>query len=255
MANGRSDDDFSGQGQPPAVARVRKVGELFRTTHGLSADVSVWLARIADERPEECLDVLSDAERGRAHTYVMTWVRDQFVVSRGVLRRVLGHALRTDAKRIELITREDGKPVLADESRGLHFNVAHSGGWVAVAVAGADVGVDLETVREVPYAADLVKRFFAPEEQRQYAGLPGERKPAGFLRGWTCKEAVLKGVGAGMRAVDACAVCLDPTLPPRLIAYRGRPEGERWGLGTWTPAEGIVAAVAVKGASAVQICI
>ena len=251
----RTDDDIPGQGQPTAVARVRGVSELFRSAPGRPADVSLWLARIADERPGECLDVLSESERGRAGSYVMPWVRDQFVVSRGVLRRVLGQALRTDATRVELVTREDGKPVLADDSLGLHFNVAHSGGWVAVAVAGADVGVDLETDREVPNAADLVKRFFAPEEQRQYEALPHERKPAGFVRGWTCKEAVLKGVGAGMRAVDVCAVCLDPTLPPRLITYRGRPPGERWGLGTWAPAEGMVAAVAVKGTIAVQVCL
>lgn len=218
-----------------------------------SADVQIRIARLSGYPTEECEVELSPAERERAAKYVIPWVRNQFVVGRYLLRQVLAHSLHATPKEIELTTRNDGKPVLADPSIGLHFNVSHSGGWAAIALARRPVGVDLEAVREITNERDLVDRFFAPDECKQYRSLPDDVKRAGFLRGWTCKEAVLKAVGSGMREVDACAVCLDPAQPPRVIQFAGRPAGERWGLATWHPAADMVAAVAIEGYERVEL--
>ena len=208
---------------------------------------------MANEAVDDCLADLTEAEREKAKGYVRPSVREQFVVSRSVLRRLLSKYLKVDGPQIEITTQDNGKPILADPSRGLHFNLAHSNGWVMFAMAKRPVGIDVEPIRDVPNAGDLVTRFFATDEQRQYKLLPPELKRDGFLRGWTCKEAVLKATGAGIRAIDACTVCLDPTKPPRVIQYTGRPVGESWGLGILRPAVGMTAAVAVEGFQSVNV--
>jgi 4'-phosphopantetheinyl transferase len=109
-------------------------------------------------------------------------------------------------------------------------------------MARVEVGVDVEAVRELASRDALVERFFAPAERAQYAALPGELRPAAFRRGWTCKEAVLKGIGCGTRDLDRCVVDLDPRCQPRVI---GPPEtAAAWALTCWEPEPGHVAAVA-----------
>jgi 4'-phosphopantetheinyl transferase len=88
-----------------------------------------------------------------------------------------------------------------------------------------------------------VERFFAPPERDQYRGLPGELRPSAFLHGWTCKEAVLKGIGCGARELDRCVVDLDPRRPPRVVGPAATAAG--WRVVCWRPGPGYVAAVAV----------
>ncbi|GAA5231519.1 4'-phosphopantetheinyl transferase superfamily protein [Verticiella sediminum] len=104
-----------------------------------------------------------------------------------------------------------GKPHLAGawHDAGVHFNVSHSGAWVAVAVAGHAVGVDVECGCP-PDHRDIAARWFRPEEAHR-AGTP-----AGFLSVWTAKEAVLKASGEGLGGDwQAFAVpCASPRLQP-----------------------------------------
>jgi 4'-phosphopantetheinyl transferase len=207
-----------GQGQPADATLV-----------ALRADPADWLLLTADERQ-------------RADRYALDRIRTQFVAVRAALRRRLGERLGLDPIDVPIAVRPDGKPIVVGHS--VFFNVAHSGDHGLIAVSDHDVGVDLERIRDVPNAADLLHRFFAPNETRQYESLPADLKAAGFFRGWTCKEAVLKGDGRAMRIVDRCEVCFDPRLPPRLIA---RADGmAEWDLATWSPAPGTVAAIARK---------
>lgn len=219
----------------------------------LESNVHLFASEMKWETADHCMNDLTDAERDRAAGYVMPAIRDQFVIARSLLRRLLGKYLDVPARRIELQIREDGKPIFQDPKLDWHFNLAHSNGWVVVAISKRIVGVDIEKIREVPNAENLVKRFFTAREMEQYQSLPAEMKPTGFLRGWTCKEAVLKAVGAGMRVVDSCTVCMNPALPPRVIQFDNRPRGEKWGLGIWQPNQDMIAAVAVESYDHVEL--
>jgi 4'-phosphopantetheinyl transferase len=160
---------------------------------------------------------LSESERDRAGRYKIERVRRQYISTRAELKRQLAYRLNCLTADIKITVRPDGKPTLADSP--LHFNVAHSGDWAVIAISDHPVGVDLEWIREVPNAGDLLKRFFTPREFADYQALPEEIKPAGFFRGWTCKEAVLKADGRGMRIIDACEIGLDPRLPPSVLRF------------------------------------
>src|SRR5207237_120142 len=101
-----------------------------------------------------------------------------------------------------------------------------------------------------PADADgLVERFFSPTERATYRRVAAPRRPAAFLRGWTCKEAVIKAVGTGVLALDGFDVELDPDRPPAVLALRHPAFTEtRWAVAVWEPAAGFTAALAVEGA-------
>ncbi|HEY2785536.1 MAG TPA: 4'-phosphopantetheinyl transferase superfamily protein [Fimbriiglobus sp.] len=208
-------------------------------------DVHVWFAEFARCSPG-VTDCLSADEQVRAVGYKLPRVRDQFATGRGVLRSILSGYLRTPPEAIVLIADADGKPRLSPPFReAVHFNVSHSAGMGLFAVSNRPVGVDLEPIRIVENASGLVERFFAAEERASYAALPESDRKAGFLRGWTCKEALLKAVGSGMRRMEECAVEMDPGKPPRVIRLDGA-GADVWAIETWTPFAGFVAAVAYQ---------
>ena len=210
-------------------------------------EVHVWLASrdAASFLEPDLVATLTAAEVVRAERYKHPAVRDQFVRGRGLLRVLLGGYLDTAPLAVPLGVNPDGKPVLtpAGANHRVEFNVSHTDGLALFAVADRPVGVDAERVRPMPTADDLVARFFTPTEAKQYQALPAERRPAAFFRGWTCKEAVLKGIGCGVRDLDRCVIDLDPARPPRVA---GPPEtAAGWSVAMWEPAPGYVGAVAV----------
>ena len=155
------------------------------------------------------------------------------------VRSLLAVTLGCQPREVPITVSPDGKP----EADGVHFNVSHTAGLVAVAVGTVPVGIDVEAADAGRDIAGLVNRFFATEEREQFARLPEPLRMTAFLRGWTCKEALLKGIGSGVRDLQNCAVCLDPEQPPRVL----RSPTAGWNLTTWAVGE-IGVAVAV-GAS------
>ena len=85
-----------------------------------------------------------------------------------------------------------GKPYLRDYSNA-HFNISHSGQFVACAVSDRPIGVDIQEI--VSYRRNVVKRIFSPEEISQIESRPD--RSAEFTRLWTQKEAYLKMLGIG----------------------------------------------------------
>ena len=84
----------------------------------------------------------------------------------------------------EIRRSESGKPYFDGDS-GLHFSLSHTKTHVLLALSEHDVGVDIETRREVPER--LRNRLFTVQEQREFD----------FFEGWTLREAVFKLTGAG----------------------------------------------------------
>ncbi|MBX9581127.1 MAG: 4'-phosphopantetheinyl transferase superfamily protein, partial [Gemmataceae bacterium] len=191
-------------------------------------------------------DALTPDERDRAGRYKAGSPRDQFVAGRGAARRVLGGCLGLPPHAVPIVYAANNKPVLADPV--VHFNVTHTPGLGVVAVARRRVGVDAERVRPVPDPVGLVGRFFSAPEREAFGRLPAEARAAAFLRGWVCKEAVIKAAGASVQYLDAFDVELDPARPPAVLAVRHPAlAADGWAVGTWEPAPGFAAAVALEG--------
>ncbi len=93
-----------------------------------------------------------------------------------------------------------GKPRLAAEPAPFSFNLSHSGelALVAVAPAGAEVGVDVERLRPRRDLVRLAARWLpAADAAAVAAAAPGERERA-FYAAWTAHEARVKCTGGGL---------------------------------------------------------
>jgi 4'-phosphopantetheinyl transferase len=147
--------------------------------------------------------------------------RTLFLLSRGLMRTVLASYLGCPCDDVRFAANDYGKPILhpAVCSPGLHFNLTHSRGAVALAVSnGREVGIDVEErLRQVEYLA-LAERFFAAEEARHLRALPEAKLSEAFFAIWTLKEAFVKGIGRGL-SFPLDAFCFDLDVS-RLIRFR-----------------------------------
>jgi 4'-phosphopantetheinyl transferase len=145
--------------------------------------------------------LLDREERGRAERLLRPQDRIQFVVGRGLLKRLLGWYLHRDPVTLSFAYRPGGRPFLPEAlSAGrLNFNLAHSGGLGLLAFSrDREVGIDIERIRETSPVEKLAERFFSPKEFSRLQALPAEERRQGFFQLWTYKEAYLKALGVGL---------------------------------------------------------
>ncbi len=76
------------------------------------------------------------------------------------------------------------------ECDGLCFSLSHTDGAVAVAVSGADVGVDIEKVSRRPMR--VAKKVFCESEKTELSALCDDDALEYATRIWTAKESVFK---------------------------------------------------------------
>lgn len=219
-------------------------------------EVHVWRIPLRRDavRISESVRLLSEDERRRMARFRFDVHRERFALRRGALRILLGRYLGEDPAAIVFRYSSRGKPdVERPPSAGrLRFNLSDSEELAILGVTtAAEIGVDVERLRELPDVDDLARRYFSIAERKEYASLAPERRTAGFFNCWTRKEAWLKARGEGL-AVDLRSfdVSLTPGSAARLLATRDPAEDSgRWSLHAWEPEPGFVAAAAVEAAA------
>lgn len=183
--------------------------------------VHVWRARFQPAFPsrKRLAESLSEEETDRAKRFVHPSDRDRYVFSHGVLRSILCHYVGCVPRELGFKADEYSKPCLVSpaDGKGIQFNISHSGDMTLVAVSrGPAVGIDVELVREVPDALQIVTRFFSPQEREFFASVPQTDLRDSFFDYWTSKEAFLKAMGEGLSyPLDEFSVVL----------RKGEPEG------------------------------
>jgi 4'-phosphopantetheinyl transferase len=131
----------------------------------------------------------------------------------------------------------------------LRFNVSHSSDLALIAVSwGRELGVDIEHLRPITEADRIVASFFTPSELTEFASFAPEEKALAFLRGWTRKEAILKGLGIGITGLAAEYETGFGTteLAPSFTPARPRSQVNEWQLWEAAPRAVFVAALAVR---------
>jgi 4'-phosphopantetheinyl transferase len=192
--------------------------------------------------------VLSDDERARAGTYAFADDARRFVVARGTLRCLLGACLDVAPTGIRFRTGPRGKPALRAVGRPpLHFNVAHSGDAVLIAIARrGPLGVDVERIRADVDTHGIARRFFSPAEIAALDALgPATRRHA-FFACWVRKEAYLKARGDGLaRPLGAFSVSVEPDAA--VVRLSDDAAAAVWSLRSVDAGAGYAAALAVEG--------
>ena len=196
----------------------------------------------------QLFNFLTADERERADRFKVSRARHQFVITRGLLRQMLGNLLSVSPETVPIVYTAVGKPVLEGPSTRLHFNVTHTDGLALLAFAHCPLGVDVERIRTLENPEGLVTRFFSKAEQAEYFSLDTSTRLRAFFRGWTSKEALIKAAGTSVAYLDEFAVRLDPEKPASLlVAQHPNLIGKVWGLEAWEPRDGYVAALAIEG--------
>ena len=233
---------------------------------GRTAEVSWFDTRAVTMGPADLAD-LDPRETARAAAFVFPADRHRYQVAHVMLRRVLAGHLGTDPGRLTFARQPcpacggpTGKPVLARPARGddppgtprgadgawpasrqapsrtpargddpLWFSLAHSGDAVAIAVARAPVGIDVE--RRATGCVCSLSTAMHPADAALVDALPEPDRHLAVIRWWVRAEAVLKCAGTGIaHGMDAFAVLGAPSrgqvLPgPRLP---GEPDATGW---------------------------
>ena len=84
----------------------------------------------------------------------------------------------------------------------------------AFALAGRNVGIDVEKAKRDFNAREIAERYFSASECAELLSLPSEVQTQAFFRCWTRKEAFLKASGEGLHIpLDSFSVSLTPGKP------------------------------------------
>lgn len=162
------------------------------------AGVTLWLVDLAQPAPVHDLACLSTEEQARAGRFRALRDCDRYLRAHAAMRQLLAGHTGCMAHELVYVTGPFGKPRLAGLPAS-HFNLCHSEDMAVIAISdAAEIGVDVEMLREVPDASALAEQHFTPAERVEYALVPAGQSQCAFLRGWTRKEACVKAAGLGL---------------------------------------------------------
>jgi len=221
-------------------------------------EVHVWRAALSAEgsRGAGQMGSLSEQERLGARGFHFAKDRDRYVLSRSILRQLLGLYLGRRPAAVDISVGPFGKPFVPEDSAGsgLRFNLSHSGDFALYAFSvGRDVGIDLE--RSVPLELDELDSagFLSEREKLELSSLGGRSRQEALLRCWARKEAYIKATGEGMNApLTEIEVSVAPGSPSVHRRQRGREADRRWSLEDLCVAPGYAACLAVEGEAAID---
>lgn len=141
-------------------------------------------------------------------------VKNQFAITRGLLRKILKEQFPANSN-LNFFYTAQGKPYLVDES--ICFSISHTdhAGVLALSKSGT-LGVDIEdSTRQVDYLS-LAKTIFTKEEQLYLKN--AENLGLAFFSCWTRKEAFIKAEGSGLN-IDLKTLALTNALGELIKTY------------------------------------
>lgn len=217
-------------------------------------EVHVWQAQL--NSPSKSISrfqhILSPEECAKAQRFYFEKDQYRWTVAHGILRILLGWYTQKNPREITFQFNAYGKPSLPTASHEpyLQFNLSHSKDLALYAFTYTrQIGVDIEYMRSDISYAELAQQSFSPIEQAVLNTVPYPEKPLAFFKGWTSKEAYIKGRGLGFSLpLHLFDVSLIPNEPAALLASRENiDEIQRWTIQKLEPDKDYVGAVAIEG--------
>jgi len=194
--------------------------------------IHVFLLRLDLFDCNEFLSSLSEDECERAQRLKIEEKKQQFVITRGVLRKFLSNCLNTMPEEINIFYGEHNKPYLKQQcnNQTIEFNISHSGNYALIALTLENkVGIDIEKVNyEIDYQS-LSKRFFSEKEKEELLILDRDKQLDAFYRAWVRKESFIKATGKGIAfGLDQFSVALNKNIKNRIEIISSDLINEQW---------------------------
>jgi 4'-phosphopantetheinyl transferase len=213
--------------------------------------IEVWYVHLSatEDQLARLARCLAPDEMVTAGRFKFEQHRHRFVMARASLRHILARYVGELPGVLRFDFGPHGKPHLANAryAAKVTFNLSHSEGWALIAVAsGFPVGIDIEHVRPALATDDTIRLVFSPKEQTALAAFSGMRRAQAFFKGWTSKEAYIKGLGDGLFIpLQEFDVSVDPENPAELLRpYHAATEWS-WSLHDLKTPPGYIATLAV----------
>jgi 4'-phosphopantetheinyl transferase len=218
------------------------------------ADAHAFIA--ASGGVERALAWLQSTEPERFARYRVDADRMMFLCGRMMARTLVGRALGVPPDSWRWKEGPHGRPEIAEPATTLRFNLAHSAGLVACALAeGRDVGVDVEHLARPQVDEKMVRRYCSPVEAADIEGRGANDWQNRFLAYWTLKEAYLKARGLGISVpLSEITFAININGVDANVSFDGSLAGldTRWRLQMAQPTPNHLLAVAASSADGVR---
>jgi 4'-phosphopantetheinyl transferase len=188
-----------------------------------AGEVHVWRVGLEPLRAaaERWRTILSPVESERADRFHFARDRETWLITRGMLRHLLGRYLNRAPSTVEFVYSATGKPRLdlRNNSGEFQFNVSHSGQCSLLAFAlGFEVGIDVEYCEAGRDLEELGPTVMSAGEVALLRRLPARQRDHAFLAAWTRKESILKALGTGLSVEPRLVeVTFEPNEPAALL--------------------------------------
>lgn len=172
--------------------------------------IDIWLTYyddiVSDQHLTMLRSLLSDDEVSQEGRFYFADDRKRYLVTRAMVRMLLSRHAKIAPRDWKFSKNPYGRPVIAGtlvEShahvRGLCFNVSHTRGVIAVAIArDRELGIDIEHTNARHVSLDVAHHFFSPIEVSELSCVPPDRQQDRFFEYWTLKESYIKARGMGL---------------------------------------------------------
>lgn len=217
-----------------------------------SNEIHVWFINInitLNKKITILNNYLSEDENLKTSKFKFKKDKNCSIITRGALRLLSGKYLNLNPKNIKFNYGEYGKPDF-DFETNLKFNVSHSGNMAVIGfVLNDDIGIDVEKIKTDFDVFDIVSNYFSSLEIESLKELPTKEQVKGFYRCWTRKESFIKAKAKGLSfPLDSFSVSLESDEKVELLETKwNKNEKELWKLFSFSPEEGYLGAVSVKG--------
>lgn len=214
------------RGSTPKVRLLSSVQDA-REGRLCSGELWLWVGEVGDPLSNAMVDlgqILDEATFARL-ARLAAKQKLSVGIAHASVRLLLGAMLGCTPNEISFRRGPCGKPFLVSPrgspEEGLHFNLSHTDGAVAVALARDPVGVDIELQCDQPDFLEIAETVFTPESVAAVANASnGPQSRSLFYRHWTLGEALIKATGGGMFH-DLKSFAFTSQGEPKLCRARG----------------------------------
>ncbi|XOZ34513.1 4'-phosphopantetheinyl transferase family protein [Halomonadaceae bacterium KBTZ08] len=189
--------------------------------------LDIWISQGLAATP----DCLSAEEKARGQRLIHEHDRRTFTQAHGLKRLLCSHYCPHLPPHHWRFQRHNAGKPYALSPFPYAFNLSHSSPFIAVAIAGDEVGVDIEANRELDDFERLANATLLPREQRWLSHQDDIERA--FFRLWTMKEAILKAAATGFAVHPTQIECRELDAP----SATARLHGQQWRC--WTHSEAL----------------
>lgn len=181
---------------------MNKITQLYKQKIEPSTDrVNIFLINFSLFNPCNFIKYLSDDEIDRADKIRKEERRQQFIISRGIIKKYLSILLSKRSNQIKFLYNKHGKPYINEKynSHTVEFNSSHSGNYGLTAITlDNKIGVDIQKIDSTVNFESLSDRFFNINEKNELMKLNKDDQKDAFYLGWVRKESFIKATGKGI---------------------------------------------------------